>query len=149
MELELYEVLARAVCIYIFGVLLLRVSKKRLLKGMSALDIMVTVILGSLLSRGINGNASIVSTIISSSAVLICHWLLSLLSSRSHYWGYILKGEPKLLLKDGELNEAIALDEHLSKHDIDAELRRSGAKYVSEVREAWLERNGTITVIRK
>jgi len=85
--LELYQVAARAVLVYLVGLVVVRIGKSRLVGRMTALDVIVGFILGSLLSRGITGQASISATAVASAAVVASHWALTWLTCRSHALG--------------------------------------------------------------
>src|SRR6187551_1793352 len=68
------QVVARAVLVYIMGVAVIRVGKSRLIGRFTSLDVIVGFILGSLLSRGITGHASLSGTFVASAALVAAHW---------------------------------------------------------------------------
>src|SRR4051812_23589556 len=111
-------VILKAIGVYAGGLALIRLGKKRLLKGMSAFDILLVVILGSVLSRAINGSSTIVDTFAASITLVACHWLLSYLSCRFHWIGLWVKGKDTIVISNGILDELAANSEHLSPHDI-------------------------------
>src|SRR5215212_3593674 len=82
--LALHQVAARAVVIYLIGIVIVRLGKSRLISRVTAIDVLLGFILGSLLSRGITGHASISGTALSSADIVFVHWLLTLGACRSH-----------------------------------------------------------------
>src|SRR6266567_4586112 len=75
--LHWYQIAARTIVIYFAGLLIVRIGKSRLIARITALDIILGFILGSLLARGITGSASISGTMVASATVVACHWLFT------------------------------------------------------------------------
>src|SRR4026209_2478611 len=65
-----YQVVARAAIIYIIGLAVVRLGKGRLIGRVTSLDVILGFILGSVLSRGITGQAAISDTAIASAALV-------------------------------------------------------------------------------
>jgi uncharacterized membrane protein YcaP (DUF421 family) len=148
--LHWYQVAARAIVVYLAGLIIVRMGKSRLVARMTALDIILGFILGSLLSRGITGSASISGTIVASAALVASHWLFTALACRWHGLGTLLKGRYlRPLIIDGQLQFDNLRRSHLSVHDVMEELRLHGVEDLSEVARAYKERNGEISVIQK
>lgn len=144
-----YHVAARAVLVYICGVLCVRVGKSRLLGHASAVDILLGFILGSLLSRGITGDASFSGTLIATIALVTAHGILTTVARDHHRWGQLFKGSSYVLVEQGEVREANLRRAHLSREDLLEALRLNGAANLHEVALACKERNGEISVIKK
>jgi uncharacterized membrane protein YcaP (DUF421 family) len=148
--LHWYQVAARTVVIYFAGLLIVRLGKSRLIARITALDIIVGFILGSLLARGITGSASISGTIVASAAIVASHWLVTRLACRWHTLGTLLKGRYiRPLVIEGQMQLDNLRRSHLSEHDLMEELRLDGLEDISEVAHAYKERNGEISVIKK
>jgi len=60
--------------VYVIGVAIVRLGKSRLIGRSTSLDVILGFILGSLLSRGITGHASISGTAVRSAALVAMHW---------------------------------------------------------------------------
>lgn len=54
----------RTIVVYIFTLAIIRIGSKRFLGRTSALDIVVGIMLGSIMSRGINGSTPFVPTLV-------------------------------------------------------------------------------------
>jgi uncharacterized membrane protein YcaP (DUF421 family) len=148
--LQVHQVAARAILIYFVGLMIVRIGKSRLIARITSVDIILGFILGSLLARGITGNASISGTTVASAAVVACHWLFTALACRWHAFGTLLKGRYlRPLIIDGKLQFETMRRSHLSEHDVMEELRLNGIEEISEVAHAYTERNGEISVIRR
>jgi uncharacterized membrane protein YcaP (DUF421 family) len=142
----LHMVLRAVVC---YGVLLvlIRLSNRRFLARGSAFDVVLAIVLGSVASRAINGNAPFFPTIAATVALVALHELLAAFAYRSHRFGTLVKGHARLLVRDGEIIERSMRRANITCGDLDEALREHGLTDVHEVDRAWLERSGFIAVI--
>jgi uncharacterized membrane protein YcaP (DUF421 family) len=146
-QLAVHQVAARAIVVYLVGVAAVRVGKSRIMSRTTTLDVLLGFILGSLLSRGITGHASISGTAISSLVIIACHWVLTAIACRSHWFGDLIKGHSRLVVKDGSMLHQQMLGSHISDHDLFEQMRLKGIDDVHKVREAYKERNGEISFL--
>ncbi len=146
--LALSQVAARAAVVYVLGLLLVRVGKSRFHGRPSAIDVVLGFMLGSLLSRGITGSASISETLIAASVLVAMHWVATAAACRSHAIGSLVKGRAKLVVEDGCLIRENMLSSHISEHDI-FEAMRLGANVndLKLVKAAYKERSGLISIV--
>ena len=147
--LKMHQAMARAVVIYLAVLALIRIGKSRSIGRISPIDVLLGFILGSLASRGITGHSSLSGTIASSAALVATHWLLTLIACRSHWVGSLIKGRSHLIVDDGKTIPASMLQHHISIHDLEEAMRIKGYDDLSNVREAYKERNGEISVLTK
>src|SRR5262245_33446339 len=104
--LALHQIAARAAIIYLSGLVIVRIGKSRLISRTTSLDVILGFILGSLLSRGITGHASISGTMLASSVIVAVHWVLTAVACRSHGFGTLFKGNSELVVEDGKIIKA-------------------------------------------
>jgi uncharacterized membrane protein YcaP (DUF421 family) len=146
--LHLHQVAARAITIYFVGLILVRIGKSRMIGRTTALDIILGFILGSILARGITGNASISGTTTAAAVLIASHWFFTSLACRSHRFGNLIKGQDyRPLIIDGQLQRHNMRHSNLSEHDVMEELRLHGVAKIDEVTAAYKERNGQVSVI--
>ncbi len=147
--LQLHQIAARAVLVYLLGIFIVRLGKSRLISRVTAVDVLLGFILGSLLSRGITGSASLSGTAIGSAAIVAAHYLVTRLAYSSSWVGHIVKGRFYVLVEDGKCLEDAMRQAHISQNDLEEQLRLQGIESVEEVQRAWKERNGEVSVIPK
>jgi uncharacterized membrane protein YcaP (DUF421 family) len=145
--LKLHQVMGRAVVVYLAGLALIRLGKSRSIGRMTPLDVLLGFVLGSLLSRGITGHASISGTAASSAALVATHWILTWLACRSHWFGDLVKGRAHMIVEDGKPIVENMLHHHISIHDLEEYARSKGLEDLSQVRRAYKERNGEVSVL--
>jgi uncharacterized membrane protein YcaP (DUF421 family) len=147
--LGLNQVIARSVLLFLVAIFLVRAGKSRLLGRATTLDVLLGFILGSLLSRGMTGSASLSETIASSLALIASHWLLTAACCRWHRFGDLVKGHAVELVRDGKPLVENMRQSHLSEHDLLEQMRLNGnVAEVNEVKMAYKERNGEISVVK-
>lgn len=148
LDLDAAEVALRAALTYVFGLLAVRLADKRVLGKNTAFDVVVGVVLGSVLSRAVNGAAPLFPTMVGVVVLLLLHWLLAFASSRSHALSVLLKGNARPLIRDGQVNWEEMRRNHISTGDLMEMLRfRGRLTDPKQVEIACLERNGEISAI--
>lgn len=143
-----WQVSLRAIIIFFYAIALYRLAPRRSFSDLSALDIVVTVILGSSLSRALTGNAPLLPVMVATTVLVLLHALLSVLAPRSDLLSRLVKGRPVQLIRDGTMDWEAVRRSSLGPRDLEERIRLKGLRSLDEVAEAYLERNGAISVIR-
>lgn len=142
-----WQMCLRALTVFAYGLLLIRLAGKRLIGRWGAFDLIIYVVLGSMLSRALTGNAPIVGTFAAAAVLVAVHSLLAAGAVRWRWLGGLMKGKAARLAVDGEL-EAGAMKRHaIGRRDLEEALRTAGLSGLDGVKEIWVERNGEISVI--
>lgn len=138
----------KSLLVYAFAVGLVRAGALRLIGRLSSLDVLVGFILGSLLSRGVTGHASLEDSAAASVVLVAAHWVVATVTFRSERWARWLKRPPIMLIKDGSCLWDNMRRARVSEGDLLEGLRQHGLDSASRVRCAYLERNGEISAVR-
>jgi uncharacterized membrane protein YcaP (DUF421 family) len=139
----------RTVVVYAFALAAVRIGKKRFLSQASAFDVIVAIMLGSIMSRAVQGSSSFGPTLLSGAVLVGTHWLLAALTSRLDWFGPLVKGRATMLVRDGRVDHEALRESGVSEQDLEQAIRLEiGETEPSHVRLACLERNGSISVIR-
>ncbi|MFG6500049.1 DUF421 domain-containing protein [Sulfitobacter sp. 1A13191] len=144
-----WQMSLRAVITFLYAILLYRVAPRRSFSNLSAQDIVLTVVLGSSLSRSLTGNAPLLPTLAATGLLVVLYVSVTALAPRSKVVSRLLKGRPITLVRDGEVDDEAFRKAHFGENDIAELLRLNGLRDLSEVEEARLERNGQVSVIPK
>ena len=138
----------RTVIVYAFALAVIRLGSRRFLSQASAFDVIVAIMLGSIMSRAINGSAPFLPTLVSGAALVGIHWLLAALAYRLDWIGPVVKGRPVTLITDGAVDRDAMRRAGVSEHDLEQALRsQARVSEPSRVRLATLERDGSISVL--
>ena len=149
-HLTFLQISLRGVVVFVVTLAIIRVGDRRFLSQKTAFDAVLGFILASMLARAVNGNSAFFPTLGGGLVLVLLHRLLASWSRRSHVVGYLVKGRQDILIRDGELDETVAVRNRLSRHDVLEDLRLLGnVRNVDDVALAVYERNGQISVVRK
>ena len=99
----------RTIVIYAFSLLIVRLGNKRFLSEATAFDVVVGIMLGSVMSRAINGSAPFFPTLLGGVVLIGVHWLLGVLAFHASWFGTLVKGSPVLLIKDGNIQQQVGI----------------------------------------
>jgi uncharacterized membrane protein YcaP (DUF421 family) len=139
----------RAVFIFFAGMLLVRFGGRRTFGKTTSFDIVVAVILGSILSRAMTGNARFLPTLAAAAVLMALHFIIAKATFFSPWMGRIFKGGETELIKNGEIQREALRKTSMTEHDLLEAARLKGAQDLGDIQTAVLERNGAISIFRK
>jgi uncharacterized membrane protein YcaP (DUF421 family) len=149
-ELTVLNVSVRGFLIFLVGLALVRIGDRRSLSEKTAFDAIFIVLLGSVLSRAINGTGPFFITIAAAIALMVTHRLFASGACKSHTFGKLIKGEPHILVRNGEIDWNEMKNTLVSKHDLEEDLRiHAKTEELGKIKIARLERSGDISFIKK
>jgi uncharacterized membrane protein YcaP (DUF421 family) len=149
-DLTVLQMSVRAVFMFFVTLILIRLSGMRTFGKNSAFDIIISIMLGAVLSRGIVGASSFGGSVAASSALVIIHRLLGWLSVKSISIDNIIKGESRILYKNGEIQwkkmerSSVSLNE--LKESVRQEINEDNFDNVDCI---YIDSNGRISVVKK
>ncbi|MBW3581581.1 MAG: DUF421 domain-containing protein [Euryarchaeota archaeon] len=141
-------ILLNAFIVYSAALLILRLGKNRFLGKNTAFDVVLGFILGSTLSRAVNGDAPILASIVAAALLVIIHYIIAVVTYRSDGMGRLIKGSPEALVLDGEIIWE-NMDRHkIGRRDLEESMRvRGQVVQVEDIKVAFFERNGKISIV--
>ena len=148
-ELGFGQMALRAVLMYALLLIIVRAGKKRFLGRATAFDVILVIMIGSVAARALTGGAPFFPATLGVVVLVAVHWLISLVARFSPAFGNFVKGHSTFLVKDGKIMKGALADAHMSREDLDEDLRERSVSDLSQVREARLERSGRLSVIKK
>src|SRR3982750_3323703 len=122
-ELTFLQISLRGIIVFVVTLLMVRCGHKRSLARKTPFDAVLIVILASVLSRAINGSAAFFATLGGGLVLVLVHRSLALIACHSHMFGVMIKGEPDVIIQDGELLFGTLRRNHISTHDVEEDLR--------------------------
>lgn len=146
-HVEWWQELPRAAVVFVFGLILLRLSGRRTFARWSALDIIVSIIMGSCLGRALTGSAPLGGTLLAMALLALLHWLLARAASRSVSLARLIEGGPAILGRSGQLFGLEMRRHNISDADMQEALRKDGVESAAKTRQITLEPSGTITIL--
>ena len=140
---------ARALLMYLILIWLIRSAKKRFLGQPTAFDMILVIMLGSIAARALTGGAPYFPCVLAMMVIIATHWLFSLIARDSRWFSGLIKGHPTILIREGRVDGNALRSAHMSRGDLDEELRQQGVDEPSKVAHARLERSGKLSVIKQ
>jgi uncharacterized membrane protein YcaP (DUF421 family) len=147
-NLSILMMVVRAVIVFFTTLLFIRIAKKRFLGRNTAFDIVLSIIMGSLLARTINGSAPLLHTLVTALVIISLHHSFTNLIARSPRLGSFFEGTPKELMKDGKFNRKALLEHHLTEDDVMEAVRlHANSNSIKNVKQCYLENNGKLSIV--
>jgi len=142
---------ARAVLIFTYGLILLRLVGPRLFGHWSALDIVVTIMVGSALARAMTGSAPLVGTMVAAAVMAFLHAALAHWVARNRTVARLVEGKAVTLIDHGHIDNAARKRAKISEADLREALRQEGVDgeaHVANVKSMTLEPSGHLSVVK-
>lgn len=147
-ELMWWQIMLRAMIVYVIALILVRLGDRRFIGKLSAFDVVLGIILGSVLSRAITGSAPFFPTIGAGLALIGMHRLFATVAFHFRPFSILVKGSKQPLIVDGEIQWDNMRASSIGEHDLHAALRAEASiDDPAQVEAAYLERSGDISVI--
>jgi uncharacterized membrane protein YcaP (DUF421 family) len=144
------DIALRATVIFVALYLLVRLMGKRELGQMTPFELIVLVVIGDLIQQGVTQNDfSLTGAIIAISTIAL---LALLMSWASYLWPWaerLFEGEPRVIIRDGEVLKANLRRNRLTLGEIESEMRLAGIGQIKDVAWAILEPRGKISFIQQ
>lgn len=146
-SLTLGQTAIRTVLAFVVLTALLRLGDKRLMGRGSAFDLVVAFMIGSIMSFSITRPGSVIRIYLAVALLIGLHTALSRLAARVEWFGPLVKGRRVRLVRDGEIRREAMIGSGITDNDLMAALRGEGeAGDLDLIRDAWLERDGSISI---
>jgi uncharacterized membrane protein YcaP (DUF421 family) len=140
----------RTIVVFAVAIMYVRWAKKRFIAQATAMDLVLAVMFGSILSRSINGGANLVSGLVAGLTIIVLHRIALHWSYFSERFAQLVKGNAAVLVRDGVIDVAAMREHDVTEEDLKQEMRiRAMTEDVSGIKLAVLERSGQIGFIKK
>jgi uncharacterized membrane protein YcaP (DUF421 family) len=145
---SLPDVVLRTTVVYLFLVVILRLTGKREVGQMSILELVVILIISNAVQNAMVGqNTTLWAGLVAVITLLALDYGLKALTGRSRRLKTVIEGEPRLLIRDGRLLDKALREEGVDAEEVRAAIRSHGVERIEDVHLAVLETDGTISVI--
>lgn len=142
------NVIARALAVYLFMILAIRLFGKKELAQLSVIDLVFILLISNAVQNAMVGpDTSLQGGLAAATALFAANYTLKKILYRSKSLSDALQGEAMPLIYDGSVNEANCRKAEISIPELEAAVREHGAKEISDVNLAMLEVDGNISVI--
>lgn len=149
-DTPLLETIVRGSVMYLSLFVLLKLVLKRQAGTVDTADLLLVVLIADAAQNGMAGDyRSITDGVILVAVIMAWNFLVDWLAFRFRRLERFIHPPPVPLIKDGLLNLRNMRREFISKEELMSGLREQGATGVEDVKEAFVEANGRISVVKK
>ena len=147
-SLHWWEFLIRAAVVYVFLLVLLRLTGKRQVGQLAPFDLVLLLVLSNAVQNSMNGgDNSITGGLISAATLIGMNWIAAYITYRSKRLEGLMEGHPVILVHNGQVNHEAMRTVQMTTHELESSLRAEGYTGLENVRFAVLENNGHVTVM--
>ncbi len=145
-----WETIFRAAIIYAGLFMLFRFFGKKQQGQMSPFDLVLILIISESVSNGLSGgDDSLPTALICASTLMFLSYVVDFGAFKSRKIERLLDGEPQLIISEGKINKMVQNKAHITDDEINEILRHKNIEDIKQVKFAFLETNGKISVIKK
>lgn len=145
-----WEFVLRAITVYAVLLTLVRVTGKRSVSQTTPFDMVLIVLLGTAVQNSLIGeDISLFGGLLLAATLITMNYVVGWISARSRRVQCVMEGEPVLLARNGEVFARVLRRQNLSPGDFEEAMRRNGIREHAEIECAWLESDGSITLLKR
>ena len=149
-DVSLFEMVARGVIMYLAIFILLRVVLRGRTGSMTTSDVLVLVIISDAAQNAMSSSyTSITDGIVLVATIVGMSWLFDWLAYHVSFMRRLVHPERKPLVVNGRVIRKSLAQELMTEDELMTQLRLQGADQIQQVKSAFLEGNGEISVIRR
>ena len=145
-----HEFVVRGAFIYVFLLVVLRLTGKRQVGQLAPFDLILLLVLSNSVQNAMIGpDTSILGGCITAVTLIGMNYLVSWGTYKSKWFAGIVEGRPLRLIHDGCIDHQALNSCKLTVHELNAALRAEGVGSLENVHVAMLENTGRISVIQR
>jgi uncharacterized membrane protein YcaP (DUF421 family) len=143
------ELVLRGVAVYLFVLILLRITGKRQLGQMGATEFVAILLISNAVQNAMNGgDNSLAGGLILAATLIAMSALISYLTFKSRIFGVVFEGTPTLLVHNCKILHKNLERELLNETDLRILLRKQGMHEFKNIKTAILEADGSLSVTK-
>jgi len=149
-NLPIVETVIRGTLVYWFLFLIFRLVIKRDIGSVAVTDLVVVVIIADAAQNAMAADyKSITDGLILISTIVFWNFLLDWAAYRFRWVDRLMAPEALKLIKDGRILHRNLRREFLTEEELMRKVRESGVEDISQIQSAYMEGDGTISVIKR
>ncbi len=143
-------VFIRAIILYIIVIFSVRIMGKRQIGELQPSELVITILVSNIATLPLEDlNIPLTMGILPILSLVCFEVLMSWVTMKSKKIRHIVSGTPKVIIRDGILDQKVIKDLRYSVDDIMTSLRSNNIFDISQVQYAVVETNGSVSVYEK
>jgi uncharacterized membrane protein YcaP (DUF421 family) len=145
-----WEIILRTAVVYVVVLVLLRTAGKRELGQMSPVDLVVILVIANAVQNAMTGgDNSLIGGVIAATTLVAVNTAFSRVGHRVPYLQHLFESQPTALMRGGKLIKRNLDRENVEEEELMMAAREHGIDDLAGVDAAYLERDGSISIIPK
>lgn len=144
------EIAGRVTAVYLAVMVLLRVSGRREMSELGPMDLLTMLLISETVSPALTGGDDTLPTgLFAATLVMALGVAASWLTFRSRKLEKLVTGEAVVLIEHGKVRPEVLRRFRITDDELREALHQQGLLHVDEVRRAYVEADGEITMIKR
>ena len=145
-----WEIILRTAVVYVVVLVLLRTAGKRELGQMSPVDLVVILVIANAVQNAMTGgDNSLIGGVIAATTLVAVNTAFSRVGHRVPYLQHLFESQPTPLVQRGKPIKRNLDRENVEEDELMMAAREHGIEDLAGVESAYLERDGSISIIPK
>lgn len=148
--MKVLEIVGRVSIVYVGCMILLRLSGRREMSQLSPMDFLGMLLLSETVSPALTGDDdSITGGMVAATTLIIWSVGTAWMAFANRKAESLLQGEAVVLIEDGRVKGDVIKKHRISPDDLENALHQHGMLHVREVKRAYVEADGEITMVKQ
>ncbi|HUQ43041.1 MAG TPA: YetF domain-containing protein [Candidatus Limnocylindria bacterium] len=149
-DVSLFETVVRGIVTYFAIFVLLRVILRGRTSAVAMSDLLVLVLIADAAQNAMASTYnSITNGVVLVATIILCSFTVDWVAYRSERVRHFVHPERKALIVNGRVIRRALAEELITEDELDTQLRLNGVEEITEVKAAYLEGNGEVSVIKR
>lgn len=142
------EIILRALAVYFFMIIAIRVFGKKELAQLSVIDLVFILLISNAVQNAMVGpDTSLSGGLVAAGALFAANFTMKKLLYKNKKLSNLVQGKSVLLIYKGQTNEENCKHAEITSDELEAAVREHGIEDITQVDLAMLEVDGNISVI--
>lgn len=142
------EICLRAIAVYAFIIIAIRIFGKKELAQLSVIDLVFILLISNAVQNAMVGpDTSLLGGLIAALALFVVNFGLKKILFTNEKLSHLLQGQATLLIYNGKVQSKNMHDAEITLFELEAAVREHGVKDIQNVDLAMLEVDGNISVV--
>jgi uncharacterized membrane protein YcaP (DUF421 family) len=149
-DLNALQMSSRAIIVFIFCLILIRISGRRSFGVRTPIDNIIVILLGTILGRAVVGASPFLPIIVASFLLTIAHRFMGWVIVHYKWAGKIIEGDKINLFSDGKFKKENLKRGLVCEEDVMQGVRKSAlTEDLNKIDKIYIERSGEISALKK
>lgn len=148
-QLPWWEFIVRGLVVYLFLLVLVRISGKRTVGQFTPFDLLVVMLLSEAVSNSLSGSDdSLIGGLIVAVTLIAVNLVIAVITTHSRKAANLIDGSAVLIGRDGRIYDDVRKASRVSEADIEEALREADCT-LQDAQCIFLEADGSISILQK